>query len=283
MCRLFARAAATAHPAVFGLLEADNSLMAQSRREPDGYGIGTFDREGRPHVVKRAKAAFEDRAFPAEAHELRSRIFLAHIRFATNGANAERNTHPFIQHGRLFAHNGVVHGLDELEARLREPYRELVRGETDSERVFALITQEIDDHGGDIGAGLTAAVRWIASELPLYALNVLLGTPDGVWALRYPETHALMWFDDRDGHVHGSRHDRRHRLRVGIDEPVPGIGIASEPVGLPDQWRMLEPGELLHVGADLEPRLETIVDGAPAHPLTLDDLDVHAVAAQQEQ
>jgi glutamine amidotransferase len=283
MCRLFARAADAPHPAVFGLLEADNSLEAQSRREPDGYGIGTFDRAGRPHVVKRAKAAFQDRAFPAEAHELRSKVFLAHIRFATNGANAARNTHPFIQNGRLFAHNGVVHGLDELEARLRAPYRALVQGETDSERVFALVTQETDDHDGDVTAGLTAAARWIAAQLPLYALNVLLATPDAVWALRYPETHELMWFDDRDGHVRGDGHDRRHRLRVGIDEPVPGIAIASEPIGRQEGWRMLEPGQLLYVGADLEPQLTTIVEGPPAHALTLADLDVHAVAAQQER
>jgi glutamine amidotransferase len=282
MCRLFARIAAEPHPAVFGLLETDNSLEAQSRREPDGYGIGTFDKEGRPHVIKRAKAAYEDAGFPAEAHELRSAVFLAHIRFATNGANAERNTHPFIQDGRIFAHNGVVHGLDELEARLRPEYLGLVKGETDSERVFALVTQETADHGGDVTAGLTAAARWIAASLPLYALNVLVGTPEAVWALRYPETHGLLWFDDRDGHVHGDRHDRRHRLRVGIDEPVPGIGIASEPIGPQEGWRMLEPGQLLHVGPGLEPRVTTILDGPPARPLTLADLDVHAVAAQQE-
>ena len=148
----------SAYPATFGLLEAPDSVEAQSRKEPDGYGIGSFDKDGRPHVIKRAKAAYEDRAFPQEAHELRSRQFVAHIRFATNGENLERNTHPFTQHGRIFAHNGVVHGLDQLEARLRPEYRELIGGETDSERVFALITQEIDDHGGDVTAGIVAAV-----------------------------------------------------------------------------------------------------------------------------
>ena len=150
MCRLFARVAAQPYPATFGLLEAPDSVEAQSRREPDGYGIGSFDKEGAPHVIKRAKAAYQDRAFPQEAHELRSRIFVAHIRFATNGENLERNTHPFTQHGRIFAHNGVVHGLDAVEARLRPEYRALVGGETDSERVFALITQEIDDRDGDV-------------------------------------------------------------------------------------------------------------------------------------
>ena len=283
MCRLFGRIAAEPHPATFGLLEADNSLEAQSRREPDGYGIGTFDDDGTPHVVKRAKAAYLDRDFPAEAHELRSRVFIAHIRFATNGENLMRNTHPFVQHGRILAHNGVVHGLDALEARLRPPYAALVDGDTDSERVFALVTQEVDDHGGDVAAGIAATARWIAATVPLYALNLLLGTPDELWALRYPETHDLLWYDDRAATAAASRHDRRHRLRVGIEIPVPGLGVASEPVGPAEGWMPLQPGELLHVGPDLEPHVETVVDEPPAHRLTLDDLDARAVAAQQER
>jgi glutamine amidotransferase len=252
--------------------------------EADGYGIGTFDRDGHPHVIKRAQAAYTDASFASEAHELRSRIFVAHIRFATNGANAARNTHPFIAGGRLFAHNGVVHGLDELEARLQPRYRALVEGETDSERVLALITQEIDGHGGDVAAGLVAATTWISAALPLYALNVLLATSDELWALRYPETHDLLWVDDRDGHLlAGSHHDRRHRLRVGIDVPVPGVSVASEPIGPADAWTALAPGELLHVGPDLEPSVTLALPESPAHALTLADLDVHAVAAQQER
>ena len=282
MCRLFARVAAQPYPATFGLLEAPDSVEAQSRREPDGYGIGSFDRHGAPHVIRRAKAAYQDRAFPQEAHELRSRIFVAHIRFATNGANLERNTHPFIQHGRIFAHNGVVHGLDELEARLRPEYRALVAGETDSERVFALITQEIDDHGGDVTAGIVAATTWIAATLPLYAVNLLLATADELWALRYPETHDLLWLDEREEPATEHR-DRRRRLRFGVDVPAPGIAVASEAMTPGDAWTPLRSGELLHVAADLTPTVTTVLPDAPAKPLTLADLDVHAAAAQQEK
>lgn len=282
MCRLFARVAAAPYPATLGLLEAPDSVEAQSRREPDGYGIGTFDREGRPHVVKRAKAAYEDRAFPQEAHELRSRIFVAHIRFATNGENLERNTHPFVQHGRVFAHNGVVHGLDALEARLRPEYRALIGGETDSERVFALVTQEIDDRDGDVTAAITAVTTWIAETLPLYAVNLLLATADELWALRYPDTHDLLWLDEREtqasGHV-----DRRRRLRYGVDVPAPGIAVASEAMGDDMPWTPLEPGDLLHVAADLTPTVTRILDAPPAHPMTLADLSGHAAAAQQEK
>ena len=45
-------------------------------------------------------------------------------------------------------------------------YRDLVLGETDSEHYFALITQQIDAHGGDVGAGIAAAAGWIAARLP---------------------------------------------------------------------------------------------------------------------
>lgn len=282
MCRLFARAAAAPYPATFGLLEVPDSLEAQSRREPDGYGIASFDHEGRPHVVKRAKAAYQDRAFPQEAHELRSRIFVAHIRFASNGENLERNTHPFIQHGRVFAHNGVVHGLDELEARLRPEYRALIGGETDSERVFALLTQEVDDHHGDVGAAITSATTWIAETLPLYAVNLLLATADELWALRYPETHDLLWLDERESQA-PEHVDRRRRLRYGVDAPAPGVAVASEAMGAGANWTPLAPGELLHVAADLTPTVTTILSEPPAHLLTLDDLGIHAAASQAEK
>ena len=69
-------------------------------------------------------------------------------------------------------------------------------GETDSEFFFALITRRIDEHGGDVGAGIAAAAREIAAEIAMYSLNMVLATPDEVWALRYPETNEL-WILER--------------------------------------------------------------------------------------
>ena len=48
MCRLFALTAGSRRTrATFWLLEAPDSLAEQSRRNPDGYGIATFDDDGR--------------------------------------------------------------------------------------------------------------------------------------------------------------------------------------------------------------------------------------------
>jgi len=69
--------------ATFWLLEAQDSLVVQSRREPDGTGLGYFGADGTPHVDKRPVAAFEDRAFAREGREVRSETFVAHIRYAS--------------------------------------------------------------------------------------------------------------------------------------------------------------------------------------------------------
>jgi predicted glutamine amidotransferase len=66
---------------------------------------------------------------------------VSHIRFASTGAVELRNTHPFEQDGRLLAHNGVLEDLDRLDAELGDDVA-LVRGDTDSERFFALVTRE---------------------------------------------------------------------------------------------------------------------------------------------
>ena len=107
--------------ATFWLLEAPDSLAEQSRREPDGTGVGCFDEHGKPLVCKQPLAAYEDQEFAQEARELCSRTFIAHIRYASTGAIAPQNTHPFEQHDRLFPHNGVIEDLPtvaELVARI---------------------------------------------------------------------------------------------------------------------------------------------------------------------
>jgi len=133
-----------------------------------------------------------------------------------------------------------------------------------------------------VTAGLMAATTWIAATLPLYAINLLLATESELWALRYPETHDLLWLDARETPVTEHR-DRRRRLRFGVDTPAPAIDVASEAMGTGVAWTPLQSGELLHVAADLTPTVTTVITDPPAHPLTLADLHGHAAAAQQEK
>src|SRR4051794_31882212 len=181
MCRLFGLSAAPNRVrATFWLLDAADSLATQSRREPDGVGLGVFDSHGEPEVYKRPIAAYQDGEFASEARQLRAQTFIAHIRYASTGGLLPQNTHPFTQAGRLMAHNGVIEDLPRLEAELGEAMS-LVHGDTDSERLFALITAYAERTGG-IGRAIAEAVRWVADNLPLYAANLVLTTPTELWA-----------------------------------------------------------------------------------------------------
>ncbi|WP_131738025.1 class II glutamine amidotransferase [Actinomadura roseirufa] len=286
MCRLFGLSAAPHRVhATFWLLEARDSLAQQSRREPDGTGLGVFGADGAPQVDKQPEAAYLDRTFAREAKERRSTTFLAHVRFASTGGLDPRNTHPFEQRGRLFAHNGVVHDLPALDAELGAD-RDLVAGDTDSERFFALITKRADANGGDVGAAIADAARWIAANLPIYALNLILTTPTDLWALRYPDTHRLFVLRRAAGGAHGGRHlehasaSGRIRARVGALSAHPSVAVASERMDEDPGWRALRSGELVHVDDRLDVTSEIVVDGPPRHLLTLDELGDHAAASQ---
>jgi predicted glutamine amidotransferase len=280
MCRLFGMSAGDKRArATFWLLGAPDSLVAQSHREPDGTGLGWFDEQGVAQVRKQAIAAYGDAAFGEEARAVESSTFVAHIRFASTGALELSNTHPFEQQGRLFAHNGVIEELPVLEAHLGEAMA-TVNGDTDSERLFALITREIAANGGDVGAGIATACRWVAANLPLLAINLILTSEHDLWALRYPDTHELYVLEREPGSAleHSSSLGSRVRSEHGADWPL--VVLASERMDEDPGWKALDSGELLHVDGALHVSSHIILDQPPAHPLTLQDLGTRARASQ---
>ncbi|GAA2413053.1 class II glutamine amidotransferase [Actinomadura vinacea] len=283
MCRLFGMT--TGGPrvrATFWLLDAPQSLQAASRRMPDGTGLGWFSLGDEPVRDRAPIAAYENTDFVSEAHNVVSHTFVSHVRYASTGTVSVHNAHPFDMNDRLFAHNGVVQGLDVLESWLTDVDRALMEGQTDSELVFAYITAEIRRRG-DTTAGLISAVRRITSELPVYSLNVLLAEPRRLWALRYPDPNEL-WVLEPELSGAGRHLASAHELgSLDLESAngrrrTPAYVVASERMDDDPDWRPLRPGELL------------VVDGleatslfpfeAPAHPLTAADLSAVEASSQ---
>jgi predicted glutamine amidotransferase len=284
MCRLFGlHADKRVVTATFWLLEAPDNLVEQSKRNPDGTGIGVFDPDGRPEVYKEPVAAWQDRQFATEAHQLTGTTFIAHVRYSSSAALETRNTHPFLQDDRIFAHNGVVTGLDVVDERLHElGVGDLVRGDTDSERIFALITA-CTRRGGDVGAGIVDAVGWLAETVPIFAVNMLLSTATDMWALRYPETHELYLLDRRKvlapDQLFELSTDRIHARSRHL-MALPKVIFASEPMDDDPRWQLMEPGELAHVDAHLQIDRRIALPDSPKHQLRQDDLTARAAASQ---
>ncbi|MGA5539155.1 class II glutamine amidotransferase [Mycolicibacterium nivoides] len=282
MCRLFGlHAGRRLVPATFWLLDAPDNLAEQSRRNPDGTGLGVFGADGVAVLHKEPVAAWQDSEFATEAHDVTATTFIAHVRYASTGALDVANTHPFLQDDRIFAHNGVVEGLGALDERIRElGVADLVGGQTDSERVFALITAAVRAHGGDVGAAIVDAIGWLAGNVPIYAVNLLLSTATDMWALRYPDTHELYVLDRRHPDQRRLRL-RSARIRAESEHLTsqPSVLFASEPMDGED-WRLIAPGELVHVDADLRIDTRVAFPEPPRHLLHRDDLSAQAAASQ---
>jgi len=283
MCRLFGlHAGADPVTASFWLLDAPDSLRAQSHRNPDGAGIGVFDASGEPVLDKQPIAGYEDVEFAREARTAHSRTFVAHVRYASVGAHTVANTHPFTMDGRIFAHNGTLTGIEALDDRLAElDATGAVLGNTDSERMFALITAEARRHGGSVADGIAAAVGWIAEHLGVFSVNLIIGTPDELWALRYPANHELYVLDRAGASAHPlAVASPRIRAHVPDLAAHPAVVVATEPMDGETGWRLMDSGELLHVGKDLTITTSRPFPHAPAHLLTLADLSPTAAASQ---
>ncbi|CAM3348345.1 class II glutamine amidotransferase [Mycobacterium intermedium] len=283
MCRLFGLHAGTKIvTATFWLLDAPDSLAEQSRRNPDGTGLGVFDEHGRPQLHKEPIAAWQDIDFAAEAHHLTGTTFVAHVRYATTGSLDVHNTHPFLQDGRIFAHNGVVEGLDIIDERLRAlGVADLVLGQTDSERIFALITASIRAHGGDETAGLVDAMTWVAANVPVYAANFVLSTATDMWAFRYPEPNMLYVLDRRLGGA-PDFDLRSQRIRAWCEHlsDRPSVIFATEKMDDDPRWSLIAPGELVHVDSALRMTRTLVLPDPPRHQLRKADLSEPVLHAQ---
>lgn len=88
-----------------------------------------------------------------------------------------------------------------------------------------------------------------------------------VWALRYPDQRALH-VGRRSQAVSGESEVAHHHIEGGNL-----VLVASERIDGPDDWRLLDPGELLHIGPDLRVASAIAVDHPPAHLHVLAEAD----------
>ncbi len=276
MCRLFGINAGDHQVHVeYWLLDAPDSILAESHRNPDGTGIGWFGTDAVPHLDKQPLRAYSDPQFSHEARSVTARTLITHIRAATAGHAAVENTHPFLVGGRIMAHNGGFGDLPAVDAQLGD-YLGQVAGQTDSERYAALIARFTDEHDGDVGQGIAAAAGWLADHVPMYSLNCLVATTGNLWALRYPDQRALHIARRRIDPATGSAVRGTTALAthsVASEAAVEVVIVASERIDAGQDWRMLEPGELIHVGPDLAITSRLALQRPPAHLHLLDEAD----------
>jgi glutamine amidotransferase len=252
MCQLLGLNANTPTDVMFSF----TGFSTRAEEHKDGFGIAFFEGAGVRLMVDAQSARTSPVAEMVRRFPVRSENIVAHIRKATQGRVALENTHPFVRElwGRywVFAHNGDLKGY---APRLHGAFRPV--GETDSERAFCWLMQELAKAHASVPSidELTVTLRELVPPIAAHGtFNFMLSNGQALWAhcsthlhhvvRQHPFTQASL--QDEDVTVDFAEHTSASD-RVAV--------IVTEPLTRDETWSAFAPGEL-----------RVFVDGAPSRP-----------------
>jgi predicted glutamine amidotransferase len=270
VCRFFGLRASHPTSVACCLVRARNSLMAQSRRDlqgfenADGWGLAAYAARAL-RSVRHASAAHVGDDFRSVAGRLEAATIIAHVRHATVGAMVVENTHPFTHGAFAFVHNGTVPYFDDARSRMLAEmsgeHRDAILGATDSEHLFHMILSayERDPERPLLDVmreTLRRVFQWCRAigPHPRLGLNVLLSDGERMVGSRWQRT--LSWLERR-----GLAECEVCGLRHADCEPSSyrALLIASEPI-TNETWQEVPERSVYEVTPDLRLRIEPLGD-----------------------
>lgn len=225
------------------------SLVAQSRRahesmtevNGDGFGLGWYGDRPEPGIFRDIRPAWSDDNLLSIARQVRSRLFLAHVRASTGTSTTRANCHPFTVGPWLFMHNGSIGDYwrlrRQIEMTIPDHLFEHRHGTTDSEAMFlVMLGAGLEGDPQDATARAVGQIELLMRRAGVEApLRFTSAFSDGrrLYAVRYAS-------DDQPLTLY-----TRARLR--------GMGtlVASEPLDeVRDGWTPVPPNSFVTVGPD---------------------------------
>jgi predicted glutamine amidotransferase len=249
------------------LFKPEHSLIEQSRSShssttptnADGYGVGWYGERETPGLYRSVRPAWNDRNLRDLAEQIKSPLFLAHVRAATGTPVQQTNCHPFRHGPWLFVHNGAIREFKKMKRDLvwevSSEFYPFIEGTTDSEVMFYLaLTFGLEDDPIGAVARMAGLVERVGKahgvENPL---GMTLGISDGekIFAIRYIT----------EGRPRTLFHSRDMRAIKELNPRVQGLSddaraVVSEPFGtLSESWVEIRPSSSVVIdGGGLEIR-----------------------------
>lgn len=131
-----------------------HSLIAQSHEavecktaiNADGFGIAWYGEREQPGLFRDVLPAWSDPNLRSLTAQVRSGLFLAHVRASTGTATSRNNCHPFVVGKWSFMHNGQIGGYEnfrrDADMMVPEDLYQFRKGATDSEALFLVALGE---------------------------------------------------------------------------------------------------------------------------------------------
>ncbi|MCD6380902.1 MAG: class II glutamine amidotransferase [Candidatus Odinarchaeota archaeon] len=228
------------------------SFRAFRRRgeyNPHGWGIAFYPGKSALVLKEPIKSTVSYLSEFLERYSgIRSKIFVAHVRYTSVGVVNYDNTHPFSRelNGReyVFAHNGTLKNFKSLRIGRFKPL-----GGTDSEYVFCHILDEIGERG--IENWSEDDFRWLGEkfrEINGYGkFNCLMS--DGEYLFAYHDINGYkgLHYVRREAPFPSIRlldDDYRVDLSEEKDPSQRGYIVATHPL-TDEEWEKFSPGELI--------------------------------------
>jgi glutamine amidotransferase len=258
----------------------NQSINAREIEEPlngDGFGVGWYVPEinYEPITYVSVNPAWSNRNLRNLAPKIKTDCMIAHVRAASVGDVSESNCHPFQYKNILMAHNGGVEEFGKIKRKLRalltDELYNWIKGQTDSEHIFALLLTYLFQYHKSISPEAVAdafertfrTIKQLMSENgiaePAY-LNMVFSNGLFLVATRYvsdPKEEPLTMY-----HSEGSRYvveNGTTRLEAPQDSDN-AVLVVSEKLTDDKDWTMLPANHLVIVEQSLNVRVRPIAD-----------------------
>ena len=146
-----------------------------------------------PGLYRDILPAWSDPNLKSLCRQIKSDLFLAHVRASTGGATSRANCHPFVSGRWSFMHNGQIGGFDRirrsLEGAISDEFYDQRHGTTNSELFFLLMLDEglARDPQGAVAratARVIEASRRAGIE-PSFKLTAAFSNGETLYAVRF--------------------------------------------------------------------------------------------------
>lgn len=132
----------------------------------DSAGVAVLS-DGKLQTEKRAGKLANLRAALQANPRSADGIGIGHTRWATHGAPTDGNAHPHVDEMNRVAvvHNGIIENFAQLRMELEERGCKF-RSETDTEVVAHMLSEQLTEHNGDLGAAMRSVCRRLEAPSP---------------------------------------------------------------------------------------------------------------------
>ncbi|MBS0565207.1 MAG: class II glutamine amidotransferase [Proteobacteria bacterium] len=212
--------------------QSHEAVECRTAINADGFGLAWYGDHAEPGLFRDILPAWSDPNLASLTRQVRSRLFLAHVRASTGTATSRNNCHPFAVGRWTFMHNGQIGGYDrfrrDAEMMIPDALYPHRKGATDSEALFLVA----------LGEGL--------DDDPKGALERATARMEALSRAKGCAPHFRMTAAFADG-------ERLHAVRYASDDQAPtlyhrwsearaGRAVVSEPLEAGECWEAVPPG-----------------------------------------